>query len=392
MKRIFLVIVFLIIVLLIFLYIIFNKNIQGLFSDSNQIRSKSINSQNHQNKIKTNNVRFSAWIPYWDYTNGLKTLEKNSSVFSEILPVIYEVEKDGSLKIKNSNFDKLQKFANDNSIKFIPSIAMFDHELFSEVLNNDENFQKHIDTIISEIEENNFDGIDIDYESTKLDDKDKYEKFIINLAQKINELEKSTNKKITLSITVLPKWGPDIIYPSLNETRAVQDWKFLNQYADQIRIMAYDYTSQYSEKPGPIAPTNWMEIILQKAMSEIDKDKLIIALPTYGYNWASSDIDESVNFFNNPPTQELKADAYTYDQIIDIKKEFGGNEYIHPKWDEIVYKYNRGDDKERVLIYQNTKSIKRKVDVIKEGGIYQISFWRLGGDLYLNYSELKNLN
>ncbi|MBN1331798.1 hypothetical protein JW978_02840 [Candidatus Dojkabacteria bacterium] len=321
----------------------------------------------------------SAWIPYWDYSRGLTTLKNNPGRFDSILPVIYELNTDGSLKMtKGRAWEELQEYSENNGIEFIPSIAMFDHEIFTEVLQNEENFNRHIEAIIREVEQNNFDGIDLDYESTKKDDEAKYREFIQKLSEKLHSKDKK------LVVTVLPKWLPDFIYPSLNETRAVQDWEFLGEYADEVRIMAYDYTSQQSEKPGPIAPAYWVETILKKARREIPPEKIILGLNSYGYNWAANQIDPEVDFMNNPPTGKVQADAYTYDEIQRIKEQFDGKEYLYEDWQEMVLEYKR-EGNERILIFATPETVQKRIELASWYGIKGVSFWRLGGDAEFAY-------
>lgn len=359
--------------------------IDRIYNDESK-SSKTINNQlnEREKEIKDRpknpqELTQAAWIPYWDYKRGLETLKSNPGKFDSISPIVYNLNQDGSLKqIKGDAWKPLQQYAKESKIEFIPSIAMFDHELFTGVLQDEENFQRHINSIVSEVEKNNFDGIDLDYESTKLDDKDQYEKFIKELSAQL----KTHNAKLV--ITVLPKWFPEFVYPSLNETRAVQNWEYLGKYADEIRIMAYDYTSQYSEKPGPIAPVEWIKEVLDKAEREIPREKTVLGLHNYGYNWAASEVDPSVNFLNNPPTDKIRSDAYTYDEILEIKKAYGGQEYLQEEWQEIVLDYKR-EGNDRILVYPNAQTIQVRRDLAAEYGIKGVSFWRLGKDQHLNY-------
>ncbi len=327
----------------------------------------------------------SAWIPYWDYQKGLDTLKANEGKFNEILPVVYELKEDGSLKkTKGDQYKSLQQYAKSEDIKFIPSIAMFDHELFSKVLQNDENRTRHVQSILNEIENNNFDGIDLDYESTKLDDKEKYFDFLSNLKRGIDVLEEDEDRQITLSITVLPKWGDATVYPSLKETRQVQDWRELSKYGDQIRIMAYDYTSQYSQNPGPIAPLDWIENVLLKAVEEIPAEKIILGMHNYSYNWAAADVDLDLNFFLNPPGTKIKADSYTYDIVQKIKQDYAGTDVFESSWGERYYKYKRNGG-DRILVYIDQQGITLRKQLAAKYGIQGVSFWRLGGDSKLKY-------
>lgn len=379
MKKLILILIILAIPIAVFVYL-GQKGGNGKTTLTEILNNTKVNKSKDVEDLTT-----SAWIPYWDYSRGLETLKNNKGSFNSISPVIYEVNEDGSLKqTKPDQWKELHEYAKENDIDFIPSIAMFDHELFTKVLQSDENLERHIKAIITEIEENEFDGIDLDYESTKLADKNKYEEFIINFKLQISNLEKKLDKKLIFSVTVLPKWGIETIYPSLSETRQVQDWKFLSEHADEIRIMAYDYTSQYSQYPGPIAPLNWIELILEKATNEIAEEKIVLGLHNYGYNWAAGEVNDAVDFLSNPPTEKIRADAYTIDQVQEILDTYPGNEGLEETWGERIYAYKR-EGNDRVLIFVTDEGIVMRKELAAKYGIKGVSFWRLGGDEGIKY-------
>jgi len=369
-------------------YLVFkdNKKSAPLDSAGNNSENTSNNSANSNNpSVPASDFTTSAWIPYWDYSRGLNTLKANKGKFNSISPVIYELNKNGSLKkTKGDTYIELQNYAKQNGIKFIPTIAMFDHELFTPILQNDDNRTRHINAVLEEIESNNYDGIDLDYESTKLTDKEKYFDMIKRIRTGIDDIETRKNVQLTFSITVLAQWGDETYYPSLRETRQVQDWKELSKYADEIRIMAYDYTSQYSTEPGPIAPLPWIDEVMKKATDEIPKEKIILSLHNYAYNWASAEVDPNVDFENNPPGEKIKADAFTYDKVLEIKAKYKGTDSNDMLWSEHYYSYKK-DGASRIMIYVDKENIIERTDIAKRYGIKGVCFWRLGGDSKLGY-------
>ncbi len=342
------------------------------------------NTENNEETIPESELTVAAWIPYWDYNRGLQTLQNNQDKFSSISPVIYEPLENGDLKqLRGESYKNIQAFSQTNNIQFIPSIALFDHEVLSKILRDENNLNNHIYSIIQEIRNNRFDGVDLDYESTKLDDKEQYNRFITTLSSEIDTLEATENRKITLSITVLAQWGPIDIYPSLRETRQVQDWKFISPYADEIRIMAYDFFNQYSSQPGPIAPTFWIESILNKAIAEIPKEKIVLGVHTYSYNWAAQDIELDLNSILATEST-LQADAYTFDQVQEVLDRYPHTILNNPLWGEKYVKYQR-EAKDRILVYTDAETIRIRRDIAKRYGIKGVSYWRLGGDTLLEY-------
>lgn len=303
-----------------------------------------------------NPLKEAGWIPNWDYTAGVNSLKSNGSDFDSISPVWYSPVLDGTLDIKRSgNFRDLIYYGKQNDIKIIPSIASSDPDLLKGILNSPVSLQAHVDALISEVDLYDFDGIDIDYEAFYLDDKEEFFKFLNKLNDKLNERNK------LLSIAVLSQWGDNMIYPSLNETRKVQNWAELAAIADQIRIMAYDYHYSGSPVAGPIAPVAWVEEILQYAIKKIPKDKIWLGIHLYSYEWGSNGT----------------AGSYTYDVLANIIGD--DPEKLHdPKFAEGYYQYDCDPSFSCQIYFQTKKGVEARKLLAKKYGVIGVTYWRVG--------------
>jgi spore germination protein YaaH len=198
-------------------------------------------STNQQNKLKT-----IGWIADWGMNNAVQEFERKAKQFDSISPFLFVPNEDGSLKnLQTRLTDRLRNIANQNNVEFIATIPLFDADVLSKILNNEESFKRHVDSIIEVLKKYNFDGIDLDYESTYLADKRLFFDFVEELSKKI----KSIGKKF--SFTVIAKWGDQIQYNSLPQTRKVQDYKRIADLVDEFRIMTYEFTPRMSRYEGP---------------------------------------------------------------------------------------------------------------------------------------------
>lgn len=313
-----------------------------------------------------------AWIPDWGLGDGITSLYEQSTQYDSISPVWYEINADGTLKNKrNSRANELQLFATKNRIKIIPSIASFDWETIHSILSNNQYTTTHINAIINETVNNSYAGIDLDYESTQLVDKDAYINFIKELYSALK------NKGKTLSITVLAQWGDNVSYNSLKETREVQDWAILSQYADEIRIMGYDYTSPSNPQPGPIGPLYWAESIIRYAVTKIPRDKIWYGVNLYGYEWTmTKPAEEQYDFI-----ADSNAVAFTYDGI----KPLLSQETTQSTYDKIagegIAKYDCYSTKVCISYFTTKESITNRLELGKKYGIKGLYYWRLGKEL-----------
>ncbi|MDQ7020790.1 MAG: glycosyl hydrolase family 18 protein [Candidatus Dojkabacteria bacterium] len=267
---------------------------------SNNESSKSFsNDLNELEKIRSiskkpsNNIKKIGWIPDWDFEDSFKEIKNSNIKYDTLSPVWFLLNENGSLK-KNefTNNSDFIKYTSKNKIELIPTITQLDPLTLNEILKSEENYKRHVEAIIGQALDNDYDGIDLDYEAIYLKDKDKY----FDLLEDLSKGLKLNDKKLV--VTVLPKWGDEVIYKTLPETRAVQDYNRINIFVDEIRIMAYEYTGRSAEAYGPISPIDWIEdIIRYSLLSGVPREKLVIGVNTYSYNYTERPEMESINYY-----------------------------------------------------------------------------------------------
>jgi spore germination protein YaaH len=217
----------------------------------------------------------SVWYPSSEDPTGYDSLMANLNVIDEVNPFWYRANLDGTLfqPYAGESIEKLAAWR-EAGLKILPAISSFH---VSTMIETPELREKHIAEIVTLAETMDYDGIDIDYESFKLETREAFSLFIENLAAALHQ-----NNRL-LSVTVHPKTS-DV---SEWEAATAQDWPRLAQAADIFRIMAYDYHNQTA---GPIAPLPWVDEVLAYAQSVTDLQKVRLGLPFYGYTWRRGNV------------------------------------------------------------------------------------------------------
>ncbi len=298
-------------------------------------------------------LEYHAWIPTWDFTDAINNINKGNYPLTSVSPVWFAVQEDGSLIDRRTNASK-QIDNLDDSINIIPTISLFDPDLLQGILNDQTKFEEHINSIINIVNENDFSGIDIDYEVIYIEDKARYMSLLKELSQRLH------NSNKLLSVTVISQWGADN-YSSFPETRKVQDYVEISNYADMIRIMCYDYTSASSTISGPIGPIDWIDDVLSYATSLIDSKKIVLGIHLYGYRW----------------NQNGKVTATTYDQITEIQKAPDYKYVFNYTYDEGVANYSI-EDQSYTHFFQTEDGVLSRVQLAAEYDLKGVVFWRLG--------------
>ncbi|MFZ6022619.1 MAG: glycosyl hydrolase family 18 protein [Patescibacteria group bacterium] len=317
-----------------------------------------------------------SWIPDWGMTPALTSIKANQKKYRTLSPVWFTPKANGYLNVEPTLNNKvLLDLVQRNNITLIPTISLFDADILSSILN------KHMDTHVKEIVRivinNNYDGIDLDYESTYASDK---EELLLFLSKLSTELHKNSKK---LVFTALPKIDDRKIYSFLPQTHEAQDWKAIGAIVDEFRIMAYDFTGQGSKQPGPLSPYGWNETLIRYALSQMPAEKVVLALPLYAHGWPKP---KSKNLAGTNNDQSLSSGEQKntispqHDNIAYIKNH---STYYRETYDSTIkevraeFKYN---GVERVMYYLNKQAIDNRLKLAQEYGIKGICYWRIGGE------------
>jgi spore germination protein len=311
--------------------------------------------------IQETTLKESGWIPNWAFDLGSESLVNNKGIIDTVLPVLYTVNSSGDVEsrgVSTSKINDLMTYCTENNIRVLPTIGSYDFDSVSASLASEDSYKRQIDTIVSEIEKYNFDGIDLDYEMVRTSDKENFLKFLQELGQELEERDK------ILSVTVFAQWE-GATYEDHEETRAVQDYAEVGKYAHEVRIMAYDYTLQSSKTPGPVGPLNWIEDVLDYATNRIPKEKIWLGVHLYGYQWSK---DRTVAF------------TYTTTESAIINSS-GINNIFKEDIGEGYAEFNCDGDFVCKTYFQTPRGVEMRRDIAKEYGIAGTAYWRLGGEL-----------
>lgn len=245
-----------------------------------------------------------AWIPFWKQIPGIQEITNHLPQFQEISPFSYEVRLNGTLvdklKIDEGLWPNWLLAVHDLKIKIIPTIAWFDGDAIHALLKNTKARQKHEDAIAKLVADNKFDGIDIDYESKLAETKNHFSTFIKGLALRLHPKGKLLTCTIEARMPLKDRYA---VIPA--DTRVANDYVALNKYCDEVRIMAYDQGGidlTLNKSKGvdalyaPVADPVWVEKTIKEALKSIKPSKIMLAVPTYGYEYEILQTDTQTTY------------------------------------------------------------------------------------------------
>ncbi len=298
----------------------------------------------------------------WDYYSQYGSAPDRSGTTIDgvnvVSPAFFYLDTDGELKENVGQKGKAYiEWAHNNGYKIWPMVqnaeaASSSLSITSEIMNSYEKRQKLIESIVNKCVEYKLDGVNIDFENMKQEDKDMFSRFIIELAPRLKEIGMVTSVDVTA--------------PDGGETWSLCfDRNVIGDVADYIVFMAYDEYGISSTKPGTNAGYDWVKLSLNKFLQteEIESDKIILAIPYYTRVWTTNS--------NGQLTGKNTVAMKNLDSIIPDGTE--------RKWDDTLkqyyVEYSDGTNKKQIWI-EDVKSLQAKVSLVNENKLAGVGSWQ----------------
>jgi HAD superfamily hydrolase (TIGR01509 family) len=327
-------------------------------------------------------VPIDVWAPYWTLGDTLTETDVRLDQIREISPFWFGVRGVADIVVdENADGASTRQFlerARDSRGRLVPSIR---DELpaggMAAILADPARRAQHVDAIVAFAADNRVDGIDLDYEqfafadgaSTWAATQPNWVAFVEELATRLH----ADGRTLTISI-------PPVYDPATAGDRGywVYDHGAIAEFADAIRIMAYDYSVA---EAGPIAPLPWVRDAVAGTSAAVPDElhhKLVLGVPAYGSNWVVSTVGEC------PATAEGRTNV-TARSVADLAARRGGEplyDSVTAEW-SFAYALTVEDGatscvQNRQVHWVDTEGIAARVEVARRAGWGGVALWALG--------------
>lgn len=234
----------------------------------------------------------------------------------------------------------------------------------------DAEFQNRVlSLMIDEIRRKGADGMDIDMEYVPAEYKDSFSAFVRNASERLH------SEGLVLNVDLAPKTSAS----QQGTLYEAHDYPALGESADLAFLMTYEWGYQFGP-PMAIAPINKVREVVDYAVTEIPPEKIYLGMPNYAYDW-------TLPFVQGESAAEVIGNRTAAARAA----EYG----VPIRFDEVsqspYYTYSDGSGREHIIWFEDVRSVKAKLDLIREYSLKGAGVWNFMRAFPQAYLLMENL-
>lgn len=234
------------------------------------------------------------------------------------------------------------------------SEGAFNNQLVKVLVENQAVQEILIQNVLETVQERGFSGVDIDFEYILPENRISYAEFVGNMRTVM-----SANGYRT-SVALAPKKSADqsgLLYEGM-------DYRLLGENADHVFLMTYEWGYTYGP-PMAVAPLNDVRQVVEYALTEIPREKILMGIPNYGYDWALP-YERGVT----------KAQLIGNVEAVHIAAENDAEIQYAPIAKSPYFTYQQNGVNHEVW-FEDVRSITEKLNLAIEYSLYGVGYWNL---------------
>ncbi len=254
---------------------------------------------------------------------------------------------------------RLVAIAHNNNVQVLPVIHNFlykdkslTQDLVTEMLATPKSRNDCIGNIINLLGYYNFDGVNMDFEGIRLEDRDNLSLFYTELGDRLRE-------EGYIFSAAIPAKDNDLHNP----WAAPYDYEVIGEATDLVMLMMYNEHGFPGSGPGPISSIGFNSSVINYAIDRIAPHKIILAEPVFGFD------------FN------LRTGGYaylSYELAMERLENYKAEAFFDPKSQTPFFRYIDAANQVHEVWYEDRLSLLSKLNLIGEHSLGGIALWRLG--------------
>lgn len=297
-------------------------------------------------------------------------LHETLPYLSTVTPFTHRFNMDGTLSTLNDGY---LQWAGEKigvgSVFHLASVnpdGAFSTALSNAVLSHPTIEDTLIGEIVSAVADKGYVGVDVDFELIDPNLAKEYVVFLEKLKSKLGDLP--------LTVAVAPKISSEqrgIFYEG-------HLYDAIGAVADRVLLMTYEWGYPQGE-PMAIAPVTGVRQVLDYATSVIPSKKLLLGIPTYGYNWKT------------PRKMGEEGKSLTCPEAVALARTFSAEICYDETAEAPYFHYTDEEKRSHTVWFEDARSIAAKLKLVKEYALQGVGYWNLDRPFPQNWQVLNSL-
>ena len=210
---------------------------------------------------------------YVDSPRAREELDRRIKDIDVLIPFWYGITEEGDLVGEPDQ--EVVSLAREHNVPILAIIHNFADPAYANLIHlvlTTPSLRENLVTSIHQmLEETGFLGVNIDFEFVPPNDRVDLNAFMAELYNRL-----APDYVVTISVPARLEDDPD------HPFSGAFDYATLARYSHQLMILAYD---EHFTIPGPVASVGFVRRVLNFAITQIPRPKIVLGMPVYGYEW-----------------------------------------------------------------------------------------------------------
>lgn len=242
----------------------------------------------------------------------------------------------------------------------------FSNERSSMVLNDVAMQERIAQEVLETIRQKGYSGADVDFEFIFPEERFAYARFISLLRDTL------APEGYSVTVALAPKTSANqqgLLYEG-------HDYALLGQAADKVFLMTYEWGYTYGP-PMAVAPLPNVARVVDYALSEISAKKILMGIPTYGYDWRLPFTE------GGDPARSLS--SY---EAVEIARRRGAAIHFDEAAQSPYFEYRDDGGAAHIVWFEDARSIREKLLLCANRGLRGVGYWNLDRQFPQNWLVL----
>jgi spore germination protein YaaH len=306
---------------------------------------------------------------YMDNEDSYASFVKHVDRIDVLGPQVYTVDSLGT--VWGGLDPRVKKLAAEHKVKVMPLVVNegFNQPSLRKLLADTAARGRATRTMAQLCKDEGYWGFQFDIENLNLQDRDLFTAWYSETADALH----AVGCKISIAVVHRPEElaGPTGYHRFLFENwRAGYDLAAIGKVGDFISLMTYAQQTRRTP-PGPVAGLPWMRAVVDYTLQFVPASKVSLGIPTWSEHWYTRD----------DPSIPERARSWSSNASWEWAKGLADRHGATIQWDEkqgVPFTYYENGGVYEWIFFENARSFRAKVDLMKEKKLRGFSVWVLG--------------